>query len=87
MRFVKNFTPPDFQAPKQTQLWASYPPSNLNSEVCDLVFPMHTELQKRADRADQSVLFFMAGANFWEQHAKNRRKHAKTGEKQALFWC
>ena len=46
-----------------------------------------TELQKRADRADQSVLFFLAGANFWEKHAKNRRKHAKTGEKQALFWC
>ena len=29
------------------------------------------ELQKRADRADQSVLFFLAGANFWEKHAKN----------------
>ena len=26
------------------------------------------------------VLFFLAGANFWE-------KHAKTGEKTALFWC
>ena len=26
------------------------------------------ELQKRAD---QSVLIFMAGANFWEKHAKN----------------
>ena len=38
------------------------------------------ELQKRADRADQSVLFFVAGANFWEKHVKNRRKHAKTGE-------
>ena len=38
------------------------------------------ELQKRADRADQSVLFFLAGANFWEKHAKNRRKHTKTGE-------
>ena len=37
-------------------------------------------MQKRADRADQSVLFFLAGANFWEKHAKNRRKHAKTGE-------
>ena len=46
-----------------------------------------TELQKRADRADQSVLFFLAGANFWEKHANNRRKHAKTGEKQALFLC
>ena len=34
------------------------------------------ELQKRADRADQSVLFFLAGANFWEKHAKNRQKHA-----------
>ena len=30
-----------------------------------------SELQKRADRADQSVLFFLAGANFWEKHAKN----------------
>ena len=29
------------------------------------------ELQKHADRADQSVLFFLAGANFWEKHAKN----------------
>ena len=31
---------------------------------------METELQKRADRADQSVLIFLAGANFWEKHAK-----------------
>ena len=38
------------------------------------------ELQKRANRANQLVLFFLAGANFWEKHAKNRRKHAKTGE-------
>ena len=38
------------------------------------------ELKKRADRADQWVLFFLAGANFWEKHAKNRRKHAKTRE-------
>ena len=30
-----------------------------------------SELQKRADRADQSVLFFLAGANFWEKQAKN----------------
>ena len=50
------------------------------------------ELQKRADRADQSVLFFLTVANFWEKHTKNRRKQAKTrenrqktGEKQALF--
>ena len=35
------------------------------------------ELQKRADRADQSVLFFLAGTNFWEKHAKNTRKQAK----------
>ena len=30
-----------------------------------------SELQNRADRADQLVLFFLAGANFWEKHAKN----------------
>ena len=39
---------------------------------------MYSELQKRADRADQLVLFFLASANFWE-------KHAKTGEKQRFF--
>ena len=38
------------------------------------------ELQKRANRAYRLELFFLAGANFWEKHAKNRRKHAKTGE-------
>ena len=32
---------------------------------------IETELQKRADRADQLVLFFLAGAIFWEKHAKN----------------
>ena len=32
---------------------------------------LHVELQKRADRADQLVLFFLAGANFWEKHAEN----------------
>ena len=37
-----------------------------------------SELQKRANRANQLVLFFLAGANFWE-------KHAKTGEKQRFF--
>ena len=37
-------------------------------------------MQKRADRANQLVLFFLAGANFWEKHAKNRQKHAKTGK-------
>ena len=46
---------------------------------------MLSELQKRADRADQSVLFFLASANFWEKHAKNRQKHVKTGEKQRFF--
>ena len=35
-------------------------------------------MQKRANRANQLVLFFLAGANFWEKHAKNRRKQAKT---------
>ena len=44
-----------------------------------------SELQKRANRANQLVLFFLAGANFWEKHAKNRLKHAKTGEKQRFF--
>ena len=39
---------------------------------------MEAELQKRANRANQLVLFFLAGANFWE-------KHAKTGEKQRFF--
>ena len=37
----------------------------------------HPELQKRAN---QLVLFFLAGANFWEKHAKtgeNTRKQAK----------
>ena len=29
------------------------------------------ELQKRADRADQSVLIFLGGANLWAKHAKN----------------
>ena len=30
-----------------------------------------TELQKRANCANQLVLFFLAGANFWEKHASN----------------
>ena len=55
--------------------------------LCPNIYPvvLSAELQKRADRADQSVLFLLVGANFWEKHAKNRRKHAKTGEEQALF--
>ena len=40
--------------------------------LCSVGWPWPSaELQKRADRADQSVLFFLAGANFWEKHAKN----------------
>ena len=35
-------------------------------------------MQKRAKRANQLVLFFLAGANFWEKHAKNTRKQAKS---------
>ena len=50
------------------------------SLVLTLAPTPESELQKLADRADQLVLFFLAGANFWEKHAKNRRKHAKTGE-------
>ena len=58
---------------------------SLKNTLSQKLFTLAPELQKRADRAEQSVLFFLAGANFWEKHAKNRRKHAKTGEKQALF--
>ena len=62
-------------------------PKKFRTYVCSKFIGKGTELQKRANRANQLVLFFLAGANFWEKHAKNRRKHAKTGEKQALFWC
>ena len=48
--------------------------------IVPLFCPVSTELQNRANRANQLVLFFLAGANIWEKHAKNRRKHAKTGE-------
>ena len=41
---------------------------------------MIIRVAKTCRPADQSVLFFLAGANFWEKHAKNRRKHTKTGE-------
>ena len=44
-------------------IWAEH-------QLVDILQPV-AELQKRADRADQSVLFFLAGANFWEKHAKN----------------
>ena len=52
--------------------------SSLNSLGLTMLFM--SELQKRANRANQLVLFFLADANFWEKHAKNMRKHAKTGE-------
>ena len=39
--------------------------------ICIFVCILLSELQKRADHADQSVLFFLAGAHFWEKHAKN----------------
>ena len=48
------------------------------------------ELQKRADRANQLVLFFWPVLIFGKSTQKvgeNTRKYAKTGEKQALFWC
>ena len=55
---------------------------------------LYTELQKRANRANQLVLFFLAGANFWEKHAKNCaimslfwEKHAKNCAIMSLFWC
>ena len=54
----------------------------------------HAELQKRANRANQLVLFFLAGANFWEKRAKNCaimslfwEKHAKNCAIMSLFWC
>ena len=53
---------------------ASEQKSSINSWYFFLELWSEAELQKRADRADQSVLFFLAGANFWEKHAKNRRK-------------
>ena len=36
------------------------------------------ELQKHANRANQLVLFFLAGANFWEKHAKKKAKTPPT---------
>ena len=47
--------------------------------------PNGTELQKRADRADQSVLFFLAGANFWEKHAKTRENTRKQAKNRRFF--
>ena len=60
---------------------------NISFQQSQNVSPISSNVAEFQKRADQSVLFFLVGANFWEKHAKNRRKHAKTGEKQALFWC
>ena len=46
---------------------------------------IHAELQKRANRANQLVLFFLASANFWEKHAKNRQKQTKTRKNRRFF--
>ena len=45
------------------------------------------ELQKRADCADQSVLFFLAGANFWEKHTKNCAILCIFVYFLCIFWC
>ena len=51
---------------------------------------LYTELQKRANRANQLVLFFLAGANFWKSTRKtgeNTRKQAKNRRFfGAIFW-
>ena len=41
-----------------------------------------SELQKRANRANQLVLFFLAGANFL---GKARENQAKIGENRPFF--
>ena len=46
---------------------------------------LRPELQKRADRADQSVLFFLVGANFWEKHTKKQAKTRKNRRKTGAF--
>ena len=51
----------------------------LRTQMCFFLYQrcaclLKAELQKRANSANQLVLFFLAGAYFWE-------KHAKTGEK------
>ena len=46
----------------------------------------YTELQKRADRADQSVLFFLAGANFWGKTREKLLIFGKSTRKTANFW-
>ena len=49
-------------------------------DAIEVLMVVVAELQKRANRANQLVLFFLAGANLWE-------KHAKTGASLVLiFW-
>ena len=43
------------------------------------------DLQKRADRADQSVLFFLASANFYRFNAQNLHFRQILREKLAFF--
>ena len=59
---------------EDSQNWQLWSPFSLLAAALSptwATFKYKAELQKRADRADQSVLFFLAGANFWEKHAKN----------------
>ena len=46
-----------------------------------------TEMQKVADAADISVLFFSAGANFWAILGHFRAILAILGHFWAIFWC
>ena len=48
-------------------------------------YPILPELQKRADREDQSVLFFLAGANFWEKHTKTGEDTRKQAKNRRFF--
>ena len=48
---------------------------------------LRTELQKRANPANQLVLFFLAGANFLGKSRENTRKQAKNRRFfGAIFW-
>ena len=51
------------------------------------IFIYLAELQKRADRADQSVLFFLAGANFYRFNAKNWQFTVYFAVIYAFFRC
>ena len=55
---------------------------------CTLMFVINgisSELQKRADRADQSVLFFLAGANFLGKAREKLLIFGKSTRKTANF--